>query len=149
MLLVKMLVSLLRNHIFSMSFTRRRIFNTTYGLGDIPLSLTVRRFFWVVAPNCNCHGWGLIIGFDGEYIGEAVAFDPILDDMFEIVGADLKLTDNYAVRLPGDEMIKTTTGNHSQRIWTKGNNLSEIQFVSYNNATDLAAGNNFTLLRKL
>ena len=65
--------------------------------------------------------------------------------MFEIVGADLKLTSKYAYD-PVDEMIKTTTGEHSDGIWTKGNNLNEIQFVSYNNATDLAAGSNFSLL---
>ena len=34
----------------------------------------------------NCHGW------DYQYVGLKTAFDVILDDMFEIVGDELKLT---------------------------------------------------------
>ena len=88
--------------------------------------------------------------FSAEYVGLKTAFDVILDDMFEIVGADLKLTSKYAYD-PVDEMIKTTTGEHSDGIWTKGNNLNyEIQFVSYNNAIRFGGMvSNFTFLESL
>ena len=72
-------------------------------------------------------------------------FDVILDDMIEIVGDKIKLSGNYAYD-PVDETIKTTTGDPSDGIWTKGNNLNEIQFVSYETAEDLTAGTNFTFL---
>ena len=91
-------------------------------------------------------------GFASQYIGLKTYFDVILDDMIEIVGDELKLTSNYTYD-PVDEMIKATTGEVNDDgiwvqdgIWTKGGNLNEIQFVSYETAEDLANGTNFSLL---
>ena len=117
--------------------------NNFYPAGDNPL-LTLEDFS-ASGLEMGAKIATLNYGFSAQYVGLKTAFDVILDDMFEIVGADLKLTSKYAYD-PVDEMIKTTTGEHSDGIWTKGNNLNEIQFVSYNNATDLAAGSNFSLL---
>ena len=127
------------NHTFEHSFTNADFYTTQSS------SLLTLEDFSGSGLQMGAKIATLNYGFFAEHIGLKTAFDVILDDMIEIVGADLKLTNNYAYD-PVDEMIKTTTGNHSDGIWTQGNNLSEIQFVSYNNATDLAAGNNFTFL---
>ena len=72
----------------------------------------------------------------------------VIDDIFEIVGNKIKLKDTYAFD-PVDDTIKTTTGKGSDNIWTKGNNLNAINFVSYKTAEDLAAGKNFSIMSSI
>ena len=84
-------------------------------------------------------------GFPSQYVGLTSNAGRVIDDIFEIVGNKLKLKDSYAFD-PVDETIKTTTGKGTDNIWTKGNNLNSINFVSYKTADDLAAGKNFSIM---
>ena len=87
-------------------------------------------------------------GFPSQYVGLTTNSGKVIDDIFEIVGNKIKLKDTYAFD-PVDDTIKTTTGKGSDNIWTKGNNLNAINFVSYKTAEDLAAGKNFSIMSSI